>query len=130
MAKFAEKLAIFLHEMDLASVILIGHSMGGMIAQILASKLKNKCKGLVLSCTHKGRAQPENIPLSEDIQKRMEQRLSLNDEDFGALRVNRMLAGQLPDNIRTFWQRSLAKFVLTASVGRCGNAVFGHQRLP
>ena len=32
----------------------------------------------------------------------MEQRLSLNDEDFGALRVNRMLAGQLPDNIRNF----------------------------
>lgn len=102
MSEFADKLINFLKDMGQESVILIGHSMGGMLAQILASKLAEKCRGLVLSCTHKGRAQPKNVSLSGDIQKRMEQRLSLNDEDFGTLRINRMLSGPLPDDIRAF----------------------------
>ena len=60
--------------LGLSSFWLVGHSMGGMLAQIIAAKTGDNCRGLVLSCTHKGRARPEGDPLSEDVLNRIEQR--------------------------------------------------------
>ena len=102
MAGFAEAVAQMLSKLGLPSFWLIGHSMGGMLAQIIAAKPGNHCSGLVLSCTHKGRARPDTEPLSEDVLDRVEQRSRLNDQDYGALRIGKMLSGTPSSDIRDF----------------------------
>ena len=102
MPEFANEVAELLEHLGITNAIIVGHSMGGMLAQLLAPRLSNKCSGLVLSCTHKGRAKPKSEPLSQEIRQRMTDRINLNDEDFGSLRINRMLSSIPSDHIRSF----------------------------
>ena len=102
MAGFAEAVTQMLYDLGLSSFWLIGHSMGGMLAQIIAARTGDNCRGLVLSCTHKGRARPEGDPLSEDVLDRIEQRSSLNDHDYGTLRIGKMLSGTPSPEIQEF----------------------------
>ncbi len=102
MLEFADEVAQLLEHLGITNAIIVGHSMGGMLAQLLAPRLSNKCSGLVLSCTHKGRAKPKNEPLSKEIRQRMTDRINLNDEDFGSLRISRMLSSIPSDCIRSF----------------------------
>ena len=100
--EFADEVAQLLEHLEIEAAIVVGHSMGGMLAQLLASQLSNKCVGLFLSCTHKGRARPKKEPLSQETRQRMNDRVNLNDEDFGTLRINRMLSSTPSDEIRSF----------------------------
>ena len=102
MPEFANEVAELLEHLGITNAIIVGHSMGGMLAQLLAPRLSNKCSGLVLSCTHKGRAKPKSEPLSQEIRQRMTDRINLNDEEFGSLRINRMLSSIPSDCIRSF----------------------------
>ena len=102
MPEFANEVEQLLEHLGITAAIVVGHSMGGMLAQLLAPRLSNKCSGLVLSCTHKGRAKPKSEPLSQEIRQRMTDRINLNDEDFGSLRINRMLSSIPSDCIRSF----------------------------
>ena len=92
-AGFAEAVIQMLYDLGLKSFWLVGHSMGGMLAQIIAARTGDNCRGLVLSCTHKGRARPESDQLSKEVLDRLEQRSSLNDHDYGTLRIGKMLSG-------------------------------------
>ena len=122
MAGFAEAVAQMLSKLGLPSFWLIGHSMGGMLAQIIAAKPGNHCRGLVLSCTHKGRARPDNEPLSEDVLDRVEQRSRLNDQDYGALRIGKMLSGTPSSDIRDFLV-SIAGAILVEGIKWGGAAI-------
>ena len=102
MPEFAVEVAQLLKHLGIESAIIVGHSMGGMLAQVFASKFSNYCIGLVLSCTHKGRAKPAKEPLAREIRQRMNDRVNLNDKNFGALRIGRMLSGTPSDSVRTF----------------------------
>lgn len=102
MAGFADEVALLLSDLGIQSFWLVGHSMGGMLAQILAARNASRCAGLVLSCTHKGRAKPEDAPLSDEVMARIEQRARLSDEDYGTLRIRRMLAGRLAPDLHEF----------------------------
>jgi len=102
MSGFADAIASMLSSLGLSDFWLVGHSMGGMLAQILAAKSDSPCKGLILSCTHKGRARPESEPLSEDVQSRIDQRMRLNDLEYGTLRIERMLSAPLSSELRDF----------------------------
>ena len=102
MASFADDVTQMLCDLGLSSFWLIGHSMGGMLAQIIAARTGNKCRGLVLSCTHKGRASPEGDPLSKDVLNRIKQRSRLNDHDYGTLRIGKMLSGTPSPEIEEF----------------------------
>ncbi len=102
MEEFSNEIVDFLEYLKVKSTILIGNSMGGMLSQILAHKLADKCKGLFLSCTYKGKASHQTEPLAKNYEQRISERNKLNDRDFGALRVDRMLAGPLQDDIREF----------------------------
>jgi len=102
MAGFADAVASMLSSLGWSNFWLVGHSMGGMLAQILAAKSGSHCKGLILSCTHKGRGRPETEPLSKDVQSRIEQRSRLNDQEYGTLRIDRMLSAPPPPEIQTF----------------------------
>ena len=102
MAGFAEAVIQMLHDLGVTSFWLVGHSMGGMLAQIIAARTGDNCRGLVLSCTHKGRARPEGDPLSKDVLERIAQRSNLNDHDYGTLRIGKMLSGTPATDIQDF----------------------------
>ena len=70
---------------------LVGHSMGGMLAQIISSRYSNSVNKLVLSCTHKGYAMPPESLLREPYRRRLKERKNLSDQEFGKLRINKML---------------------------------------
>ena len=70
---------------------LVGHSMGGMLAQIISSRYSSSVNKLVLSCTHKGYAMPPESPLRDPYRRRLEERKNLSDQEFGKLRINKML---------------------------------------
>ena len=100
--EFADEVAQLLEHLGVEAAIVVGHSMGGMLAQLIASQHPRKCIGLFLSCTHKGRAKPKTEPLSQEVQQRINDRINLNDEDFGTLRINRMLSSIPSDCIKSF----------------------------
>ena len=100
--EFADEVAQLLEHLGIEAAIIVGHSMGGMLAQLLASQFSKCCIGLVLSCTHKGRAKSSKEPLSQEIRQRMNDRVNLNDEDFGSLRIDRMLSSTPSDCVRSF----------------------------
>ena len=102
MAGFAETVIQMLYDLGLKSFWLVGHSMGGMLAQIIAARTGDNCKGLVLSCTHKGHARSSVDPLPDDVLSRIKDRSSLNDHDFGTLRIKRMLSGNISPNVQDF----------------------------
>ena len=70
---------------------LVGHSMGGMLAQIVASQYNKLINKVVLSCTHKGYALPMGSPLRDPYKIRLEERKTMSDKEFGQLRIQKML---------------------------------------
>jgi pimeloyl-ACP methyl ester carboxylesterase len=76
--------------------------MGGMLAQVLGATHPDRCQAIILSCTHKGRAQPVGSPLGEAVQERIQQREVMDDASYGALRVGKMLSGEIDPEIMAF----------------------------
>jgi len=91
MAAIANEVATLIRAQGFNRTFLVGHSMGGMLAQVLAATQPDLCMGMVLSCTHKGRGQPAGTPLSAAILERIEERLQLDDVAYGERRISAML---------------------------------------
>ena len=102
MATIAAEVAALISSLVTDKVVIIGHSMGGMLAQVLGALHAELCAAIILSCTHKGRAQPAGTPLGAAVIERIEQRKIMDDAAYGALRVGRMLAGQIDPKIAQF----------------------------
>lgn len=118
MEQVADRISRLLQSLNVRAAILVGHSMGGMLAQVLACHHGDQIAGVVLSCTHTGYGLPADAPLGENYACRIEERQRLNDRDFGALRV----AGMVPD----LKDRTIATFLeeiagaITVEAIRCG----------
>ena len=80
-----------LRSINIVRCDLVGHSMGGMLAQIMASQYNSLINKVILSCTHKGYALLKGSPLREPYRLRLEQRKEMSDEEFGQLRIQKML---------------------------------------
>ena len=102
MEAVADGVAGLVSGLDIGKPVLVGHSMGGMLAQVIAARHPGLCTGLVLSCTHKGRGRPAGEPLSEDLLERIAQRRDLDDAAFGELRTRKMLAGEVGADVLEF----------------------------
>ncbi len=81
---------------------LVGHSMGGMLAQIISTNFSDSLEKLILSCTHTGYALDYKHPLREPYLKRLEQRKKMSDLEYGKLRVKKMLPKLEEKNIFKF----------------------------
>ncbi len=81
----------FLKSIDVTKCDLVGHSMGGMLAQIVASKYSKLINKVILSCTHKGYAMPVGSSLRDPYKLRLEQRKQMSNKEFGQLRIQKML---------------------------------------
>ena len=93
MSAIAGEVAAAITALVTTPVVIVGHSMGGMLAQVLAVSHGDIICALVLSCTHTGNANAADVPLSAAVQQRLEQRSSMDDAAYGRLRVSAMLPG-------------------------------------
>lgn len=102
MAAIADETAHLITSLDVGPAFIVGHSMGGMQAQLLAATRPDLCAGLVLSCTHKGYANTRGTPLDDKMIERIQQRETMDDAAYGALRIRKMLVGDIAPNIFAF----------------------------
>ena len=98
----ADVVVRLLKSLKISKFHVVGHSMGGMLAQILGSKYSNNVGKLVLSCTFKGYNLPKNTPLMESYQRRIKDRISMSDEEYGRKRIREMLPKRSEDEIFEF----------------------------
>ena len=82
-----------LENLKIKEYYIIGHSMGGMLAQILSTNNNSSVIKMVLSCTHKGYSMKYKKPLREPYNKRLQERHELSDVEYGKLRISKMLPG-------------------------------------
>ena len=102
MFKIAELVKKLLVNLNIKKCDLVGHSMGGMLAQIVASQNNNLVNKVFLSCTHKGYALPKGAPLREAYKLRLDQRKKMSNKEFGQLRVKKMLPDLKNEEILQF----------------------------
>ena len=102
MVAIANEVAALIASLVTGKAVIIGHSMGGMLAQVLGATHPDICQAIILSCTHKGRAQPVGSPLGAAVQKRIQQREVMDDVSYGALRVGKMLSRKIDPQIMAF----------------------------
>ena len=98
----ADVVVRLLKSLKISKFHVVGHSMGGMLAQILGSKYSNNIGKLVLSCTFKGYNLPKNTPLMEPYQRRIKDRINMSDEEYGRKRIREMLPKRSEDEIFEF----------------------------
>ena len=89
---YADTLGAFTHAIGIERFILIGHSMGGVVAGNFAGRYQDRVSGLVLSCTHVGRKQRAGAPLSEKYLTRLAQYDAMSPLDYGRVRAESMTA--------------------------------------
>ena len=102
MVAIADEVAALIASLAIGKAVIIGHSMGGMLAQVLGATHPERCQAIILSCTHKGQAQPVGSPLGAAVQERIQQREVMDDVSYGALRVGKMLSGEIDPQIMAF----------------------------
>ena len=91
-----------LKTLNISSFQIVGHSMGGMLAQVIAINYEKLVDKLILSCTHNGFAISKEKPLGIDYLKRIEQRKKLTNKEFGKIRVSKMFAESKIINKETY----------------------------
>jgi pimeloyl-ACP methyl ester carboxylesterase len=102
MVAIADEVAAVIASRVTDKAVIIGHSMGGMLAQVLGATHPDICEAIILSCTHKGRAQPAGSPLGAAVLERIQQREVMDDASYGALRAGKMLSGRIDPQIMAF----------------------------
>jgi pimeloyl-ACP methyl ester carboxylesterase len=102
MTAIADEVAALIAHLGISKAVVVGHSMGGMLAQVLVAKYPHISIGAVLSCTHKGHGRPIESPLSAEIEKRLAERESLDNSAYGRLRVRNMLDGAVVPEVFEF----------------------------
>ena len=93
MFKVSDLIIRALENLKIREYYIVGHSMGGMLAQILSINNNASIIKMVLSCTHKGYSMKYKKPLREPYNKRLQERHKLSDVEFGKLRISKMLPG-------------------------------------
>jgi len=89
---YVDRLAAFVEALDLRSFVLLGHSMGGIVAGRFAARVPDRLRGLILSCTLLGRAQAPGTPLAEGYRARLADLETLPAAEYGARRARSMAA--------------------------------------
>jgi len=95
-AVYAQAFNEFLDGLGLDKVILIGHSLGGVMGTRIAGDFPERLAALVLSCTHPGRAEGKGKPLNAKYQKRIEERKNCDPLDYGRLQAAKMTTDETP----------------------------------
>ncbi len=79
--------------------LLVGHSMGGVLAGHYANRFQSKLLGLVLSCTHAGNGLKRGLALPKRYQQRVDDLKTMTTESYGKSRAKAMLALNTPSAV-------------------------------
>ena len=89
---YADILNEFTKFIGIDRTILLGHSMGGIIAGNFSGRYPKRVRGLVLSCTFLGRKQPKGQSLDQKYLARLKQLDELSPIEYGRIRAKTMTA--------------------------------------
>ena len=93
---YVAALAEFIAQVADGPVHLVGHSMGGTLAQRYAVRYPERVRRLVLSCTHPGYAEADSAPMSEKFDNRMREFAELGPQAYGERRAHDLLPASCP----------------------------------
>ena len=89
---YADALTAFTEALGIDRFILLGHSMGGIVAGNAAGRYADRVRGLILSCTMLGRKQTKGAPLGKKYLARLTQLDKLAPMEYGRARAKSMTA--------------------------------------
>ncbi|MEG9863033.1 MAG: alpha/beta hydrolase [Parvularculales bacterium] len=124
MPQIADEAAALIRATIMPPAVIVGHSMGGMLAQVLAASHNGLACALVLSCTHTGYAKAPDTPLGDALLQRLEERRTMDDETYGSRRVRAMLPG-VAENETFDFLADIAGEVRAGGI-RCGGWAMHH----
>jgi len=93
---FSDTLLALMDYLDVKSMMLTGHSMGGIVAGTFAGRHPDRVSALTLSCTHWGGTVPHDAPLGAGYQARVDSLKSIPPQEYGQQRATAMLAHDTP----------------------------------
>jgi|TARA_B110000444_G_C18703458_1_gene530127 pimeloyl-ACP methyl ester carboxylesterase len=124
MKTIADMFIRLLKKLNISRFQIVGHSMGGMLAQVMAINYEKLVNKLILSCTHNGFAISKEKPLGIDYVKRIEQRKKLTNQEFGKIRVSKMLSESNIINKETFkFLTSISEEITVGAISAGGMAM-------
>jgi pimeloyl-ACP methyl ester carboxylesterase len=88
---YVAALQAFIDQLELPTVALVGHSMGGAVAACFAARQPKRVSRLVLSCTHPGYAEPATAPPSAKLESRMRELREIGPQSYGRARARDLL---------------------------------------
>lgn len=88
---YAAQVAALLDYLKVERAHVVGHSMGGVVAERFCARYPERAKCLVLSGTHWGNAAPPDAPLAAKYTRRLEELESLSPREYGEARAQKML---------------------------------------
>lgn len=96
---YAAQVNHLLNHLKIDQAYVVGHSMGGVIAQRFCARNLERAKCLVLSGTHWGNAAPADAPLASKYAKRLQDLEKLSPKEYGEMRAQKMLSASLPREV-------------------------------
>ncbi len=96
---FTDALNQLLQYCGLSKFVLLGHSMGGILAARYAARFPDHLHGLILSCTHVGNGNPKGSDLPPGYTNRVADLDTMSQMDYGISRARAMLAPETPASI-------------------------------
>jgi pimeloyl-ACP methyl ester carboxylesterase len=100
LARYSAAVFELLDALEIDRAHLLGHSMGGVVAQGAAGLAPDRVGSLILSSTFTGYHQAPGSPLAESWQARLRDIRTLSPAEFGRARARSMLAESAPDPVR------------------------------
>lgn len=88
---YAAQAAHLLDQLKIERAHVVGHSMGGVIAERFCARHLKRATSLVLSGTHWGNAAPEGAPLAAKYARRLQELEDMSAEEYGKVRAEKML---------------------------------------
>lgn len=92
---YAAQVNHLLNHLKIDQAYVVGHSMGGVIAERFCARNLAQSKCLVLSGTHWGNAAPADAPLASKYAKRLQDLEKMSAKEYGEMRAQKMLSTSL-----------------------------------
>ncbi|MGL5168763.1 MAG: alpha/beta fold hydrolase [Afipia sp.] len=89
---YAAQAAHLLDALKVEQACVVGHSMGGVVAERFCAQHLERAKCLVLSGTHWGNAAPADAPLAPKYTRRLQDLEKLSAKEYGEARAEKMLS--------------------------------------
>ena len=96
---YAAQAAHLLDHLKVERAHVVGHSMGGVIAERFCARHLDRATCLVLSGTHWGNAAPADAPLAAKYARRLEDLEQMPAKEYGKARAEKMLPSSPPPDV-------------------------------